>query len=36
MGQKNPNAAMHYLAKTYLDRDEVRKGFSILLNMVAE
>jgi flavin reductase (DIM6/NTAB) family NADH-FMN oxidoreductase RutF len=36
MGQKNPNAAMHYLAKTYLDRDEVRKGFSILLNMVTE
>jgi flavin reductase (DIM6/NTAB) family NADH-FMN oxidoreductase RutF len=36
MGHKNPNAALHYLAKSYLDRDEVRKGFSILLNKVAE
>lgn len=29
--QKNPTAALHYLAKTYLDQDEVRKGFGVLL-----
>lgn len=31
LAQQNPVDAKHYLAKTYLDRDEVRKGFSILL-----
>lgn len=27
----NPHTALHYLAKTYLDRDEVRTGMSILM-----
>jgi hypothetical protein len=31
LGQQNPEAALHYLAKSYLDRDDVRRGFSILL-----
>jgi len=32
--QQNPEAAIHYLAKTYLDKDEVRRGFSILLSVM--
>ena len=31
LSQKNPKTALHYLAKTYLDRDEVGLGFSILM-----
>ena len=29
----NTDKAIHYLAKTYLDKEEVRKGFSILLSV---
>lgn len=29
--QKNPVESLHYLAKTYMDRNEIEKGFSILL-----
>jgi flavin reductase (DIM6/NTAB) family NADH-FMN oxidoreductase RutF len=31
LAQQNPTEALHYLAKTYLDKEEVRKGFSLLL-----
>ena len=31
LSQKNPEAALHYLAKSNLDRGEVRLGFSILM-----
>ncbi len=31
LGNENSNTKVHYLAKTFLDQDEVRKGFSILL-----
>lgn len=27
----NPTATLHYLAKTYLDQEEIRKGFSLLM-----
>ncbi|HZV70056.1 MAG TPA: flavin reductase family protein [Saprospiraceae bacterium] len=30
--QSNPKIALHYLAKTFLDRDEVATGFSILMH----
>ena len=32
LAQLNPLAALHYLAKNYLDKEEVKKGFSILLS----
>jgi flavin reductase (DIM6/NTAB) family NADH-FMN oxidoreductase RutF len=32
MAQLHPTEALHYLAKQYLDREEVRKGFSVLLS----
>lgn len=32
MAQLHPVEALHYLAKQYLDREEVRKGFSVLLS----
>jgi flavin reductase (DIM6/NTAB) family NADH-FMN oxidoreductase RutF len=32
LAQQNALEALHYLAKTYLDKEEVRKGFSILLS----
>jgi hypothetical protein len=28
--QKHPTAALHYVAKSFLEKDEVMKGFSIL------
>ncbi len=31
LAQQNPLTALHYLAKNYLDKEEVKKGFSILL-----
>lgn len=31
MAKTNSQAALHYLAKTYLDKEDVKKGFSILL-----
>lgn len=31
LSRQHPNEALHFLAKTYLDRDEVQKGFSILM-----
>ena len=34
LAQQNPLTALHYLAKNYLDKEEVKKGFSILLSMV--
>lgn len=30
--QSNPETALHYLAKSFLDRDEVSTGFSILMH----
>lgn len=30
LAQAHPSEALHYLAKQYLDRDEVRKGFGVL------
>lgn len=30
LAQAHPTEALHYLAKQYLDRDEVRKGFGVL------
>jgi flavin reductase (DIM6/NTAB) family NADH-FMN oxidoreductase RutF len=30
LAQQNPMSALHYLAKIYLDREEVRKGFALL------
>ena len=30
LSQPHPTEALHYLAKKYLDRDEVRKGFGVL------
>ena len=30
--QQHPKEALHYLAKMYLDKEEVRKGFSLLMN----
>ncbi len=32
LAQQNPLTALHYLAKNYLDKEEVKKGFSILLS----
>ena len=32
LAQQNPLRALHYLAKNYLDKEEVKKGFSILLS----
>jgi flavin reductase (DIM6/NTAB) family NADH-FMN oxidoreductase RutF len=34
LGQQHPQEALHYLAKTYLDKEEVRKGFSLLLSKI--
>lgn len=31
LAQHNPTEALHYLAKTYLDKEEVKRGFSVLL-----
>jgi len=31
LSQVNPDAALHYLAKSYLDRGDIRLGFSILM-----
>jgi hypothetical protein len=31
LGQINPETSLHYLAKSYLDRDETGLGFSILM-----
>jgi flavin reductase (DIM6/NTAB) family NADH-FMN oxidoreductase RutF len=31
LAQRHPLEALHYLAKTYLDKEEVEKGFAILL-----
>ena len=31
LAQHNPAEALHYLAKTYLDKEEVKRGFSVLL-----
>lgn len=31
LAQHNPTEAVHYLAKTYLDKEEVKRGFSVLL-----
>jgi flavin reductase (DIM6/NTAB) family NADH-FMN oxidoreductase RutF len=31
LAQQNPTEALHYLAKTYLDKEAVSKGFSLLL-----
>ncbi len=33
LAQHNPTEALHYLAKTYLDKEEVKRGFSVLLGM---
>ena len=33
LAQHNPMEALHYLAKTYLDKEEVKRGFSVLLGM---
>ncbi len=33
LAQQNPLTALHYLAKTYLDKEEVRRGFSILMSV---
>jgi len=34
MHQQHPREAVHYLAKTYLDRNEVETGFAILMQAV--
>ena len=31
LSQHNPTEALHYLAKAYLDKEEVKRGFSVLL-----
>lgn len=31
LAQRHPREALHYLAKAYLDRDEVEKGFAMLM-----
>ena len=31
LAQHNPTEALHYLAKTYLDKEKVKRGFSVLL-----
>ncbi|MBK8832936.1 MAG: flavin reductase family protein [Saprospiraceae bacterium] len=33
LAQHNPTEALHYLAKTYLDKEEVKRGFSVLLGI---
>ena len=33
LAQAHPTEALHYLAKQYLDRDEVRKGFGVLVSI---
>ena len=33
LAQPNPTEALHYLAKTYLDKEEVKRGFSVLLGI---
>lgn len=33
LSQPHPTEALHYLAKQYLDRDEVRKGFGVLVSI---
>ena len=33
LAQHNPTEALHYLAKSYLDKEEVKRGFCVLLGM---
>ena len=33
LAQHNPTEALHYLSKTYLDKEEVKKAFSVLLGI---